>query len=281
MPTSILIAVQSIHHPILDGFFSLITQLGSEEFYVVIIALLFWCVSKRLAFRLGIAFLSSQFLNSFLKNLWQVARPIGQPGIRSLMTQTATGYSMPSGHSQGAGTFWSYLALRVRKRVISIWAVMVMLLIGLSRVYLGVHWPQDVVVGLTLGITFAYLFAAIDRWWVEQHVSFAINVAIAVVLPPALLFFDRSGDAIKIVGFLMGLAPGYLFEERWVGFKERRPLLQQIAKLVLGLIALLAIKAGLKPLLPVSILSDLFRYALIGLAAAFGLPYLFRRLHWG
>lgn len=281
MPAEIIIALQSIHNPILDGFFSLITQLGSEEFYVVIIALLFWCVSKRLAFRLSVVFLSSQFLNSFVKNLWKVQRPIGQPGIRSLMVHTATGYSMPSGHSQGAGTFWGYLALRVRKRLLTVWAIAVMLLVGLSRVYLGVHWPQDVVVGLTFGVGFAYLFTLFDSWWVQANVSFTINMAIALVLPPLLLLLDRSPDAIKIVGFLMGLAPGYLIEERWIDFKERQSLEQQIGKLLLGLIILLALKAGLKPILPVSVFSDIFRYALIGLAASLGLPYLFRRLHWG
>ena len=272
MPANIIIALQSFHHPVLDGYFSLATQLGSEEFYIVVVALLFWCVSKRLAFRLGVVFLSSQFLNSFLKNLWRVARPIGQPGIRSLMIDTATGYSMPSGHSQGAGTFWGYLALRLRSRLLTFWSILVMLLVGLSRVYLGLHWPQDVVVGLVIGVTFAYLFYLLDDWWVKRHMSFTINLAIALVLPPLLLLLDRSPDAVKVVGFLMGLAPGYLLEERWVDFKERQPLLKQIGKLVLGLGVLFAIKAGLKPLLPVSFISDLFRYTLIGLAAALGLP---------
>lgn len=281
MPARIIIALQSFHNPILDGFFSLVTQLGSEEFYVIVIALLFWCVSKRLAFRLSVVFLSGQLLNSMLKNWWRVARPIGQPGIRSLMTQTASGYSMPSGHSQGAGTFWGYLALRMRKRLLTIWSIAVMLLVGLSRVYLGVHWPQDVAVGLVLGVGAAFLFARLDDWWIKQQMSFAATMLIALVLPPVLLLFDRSPDAVKVVGFLMGLAPGYLMEQQRVDFVERRPLPQQIGKLCVGLIVLFSLKTGLKPLLPISLLADLVRYALIGLAAAWGLPYLFRRLHWG
>ncbi|MGE5654049.1 MAG: phospholipid phosphatase, partial [Bacillota bacterium] len=75
MPSSVIIGLQSIHNPFLDGFFSLVTQLGSEGFYVFVIALLFWCVDKRLAFRLGVVFLVGQFANSVLKNLWRVPRP--------------------------------------------------------------------------------------------------------------------------------------------------------------------------------------------------------------
>ncbi len=169
----------------------------------------------------------------------------------------------------------------MKNRLLTWWSIAIMVLVGLSRIYLGVHWPQDVLVGLTLGIAFAYLFALFDQWWVGRHISFAINLAVAIALPPVLLVFDRSSDAVKIVGFLMGMAPGYLIEERWVGFKEQCSPILQISKLMLGLVVLLAIKAGVKPILPVSVLSDVFRYALIGIAATLGLPTLFRRLHWG
>ena len=71
---AVLRAIQSIHGPFLDGFFVAVTMLGSEEFYLLVLPILYWCVSRRVGLRLGRLFLFSSFLNVWLKGLFHLLK---------------------------------------------------------------------------------------------------------------------------------------------------------------------------------------------------------------
>ncbi len=116
---SLLYYLESIREPILDGFFSLITQFGEETLFIVFGLLLFWCVNKKEGYYLlGVGLMGTIF-NQWLKLLFRVPRPwILDPSFSIVESARAgaTGYSFPSGHTQAMGTIfnqWLKLLFRV------------------------------------------------------------------------------------------------------------------------------------------------------------------------
>ena len=93
-------------------------------------------------------------LNGAIKDYFKVERPIGKFGLESMRVETATGYSFPSGHTQTATTFWTSLAVQLKNKWVYVLAAVMAIGAGISRLYLAVHWPMDVVVGLILGFLF-------------------------------------------------------------------------------------------------------------------------------
>nr|WP_232195840.1 phosphatase PAP2 family protein [Thermoanaerobacter sp. X514] len=117
MQAEILKAIQTISNPFLDYFFIAVTMLGSSGFYFIFIPLFYWCVDKRFGLKLGLILISSIYVNTVLKEITKIARPIGYPGIRSIFTQSAGGYSFPSGHAQGSTTVWGTLMVHYQKKM--------------------------------------------------------------------------------------------------------------------------------------------------------------------
>ncbi|ODS37226.1 MAG: hypothetical protein A7315_04300 [Candidatus Altiarchaeales archaeon WOR_SM1_79] len=87
----VIVAIQQVHGPMLDGVFRTITFMGGEEFYLLIVPLLFWCVDYKLGVRVAAIFLLSSYLNVGLKDLFQQPRPFDlNPGVQ-LSPAEATG----------------------------------------------------------------------------------------------------------------------------------------------------------------------------------------------
>ena len=137
----IIYFIQSFSNPFLDRFFQMITMLGEDLFFIIVVGIVFWTVSKRFAYQMAFVYLGSGLLNWLIKEIFKVPRIIGQEGVRSLRVETAGGYSFPSGHTQTSASFWTLLMTRYRKIWFYILAVIIMILIGVSRLYLGVSPP--------------------------------------------------------------------------------------------------------------------------------------------
>ncbi|MCK4722360.1 MAG: phospholipid phosphatase, partial [Dehalococcoidia bacterium] len=91
----LILAIQQIHGPVLDGIFRAITFMGEEEFYLILLPLLLWCVDFGLGARLGALFLLSSYLNFGLKDLLRQPRPFDlDPSVK---LSSAEGYGLPSG----------------------------------------------------------------------------------------------------------------------------------------------------------------------------------------
>ncbi|RKX87548.1 MAG: phosphoesterase PA-phosphatase, partial [Spirochaetes bacterium] len=190
MQESILLFFQNIANPVLDFFFELITMLGEKNILIAGIAWMFWNVDKKKGFILSFTLLFSLFLNAVLKISIHNSRPFEViPEILGKRVQTATGYSFPSGHTQGATTFYLVLSLILKKRWIYITAIAISLLVALSRIYLGVHWPVDVIGGLVAGAVVAILMYKILSALYDKSVSrdlFIVISSIAALLVMAL-----------------------------------------------------------------------------------------------
>ena len=292
-----LLWIQSWRNPVLDGLFYALTQIGSEEVILALLAVVYWCVDRTLGLRLGLVLLGSQYLNEALKMLTDVARPFALPDspitpvarpfalpgspITPVHPETAQGTAWPSGHAQNTAAVWIVLAAALRRPFFTVLAVVVILGVGFSRLYLGVHWPLDVLGGWAIGALLAGLALALIARLARLTVAQVPAVALLAlpVLTGLLLLLQPTETTAKVLGSALGLVGGWWLERHMVGF-EATPAtpLQQVIKIVIGLAVAFGIRYAMKPILgalPIPLLPDLLRYGLIGLWVAWLAPQLF------
>ena len=275
MQIEIIKFIQSMISPFWDTVFQLITMTGEEQFYILIAAIIFWCVNKRFGYKLGFALLTSTIVNTALKATINISRPIGTPGIRSLRVETATGQAFPSGHTQGAATLWVSAIIQVKKRWMYITGISAIILVGCSRLYLGVHWPIDIMGGIVIGT----LWVFISNYIFEYAEATGKAWILMVIIVPMLIgmIFLRQKTYYTIAGTVFAFFIGYIIETSYVQFDVRATKLNQVIKLVFGLSVLIILKSTLKEILPINIIADFFRYFVIGLWITLGAPYIFKR----
>lgn len=277
MQRDILIWIQSFAAPWLDHVMMFFSFIGDEEFCIAAVPFFFYAVHKRVGIRLAVVLLLSTFANDALKVLFATPRPIGVDGIRSLYTSSAPGYSFPSGHSQSSATFWGYLAVVWKRSWFTVAAFLLVLGIMLSRLYLGVHWPIDVVGGLIFG----GLFVA-AMLWVETRLQLSLRykLILGLVIPFVLLAVYNGADGRKMMGFFLGGWMGYVLETAWVGMQLPRRFFKRLLPSIVGVALFFGLRTLLKEYLPSDAPWDFVRYALLGVFATLAVPYLFVRLRW-
>jgi membrane-associated phospholipid phosphatase len=277
----LLVWVQGLRNPLLTGFFALMTFFGSEEFILAFLALVYWCVNRTVGLRVGLVFIGSQYVNEVLKYVAHEPRP-GSP-VEPLYTDTAPGWAWPSGHAQNTAAAWGTLAGLIRDRRLTTFALILVFLVGLSRLYLGLHWPLDVVGGWIIGAILAGIgLWAFERWDLAiARVPGVPWLAAGVIVPLVLFALYPSDNNAKAMGAVIGLIAGWWLERRTVGFEAPAPLTQQAIKAVVGLAVAFGLRILLKPVfdgLPVAFVGDLLRYVIIGLWVAWLAPWLFVRM---
>lgn len=268
----------------LDFVMAAFTQLGNELFYLLVIPFLFWCVNKRLATIVGLAFIVSSAVNDIAKFAFAHPRPDSfklAQGIAELNRIYCPVHSpgFPSGHAQNAVVFWGMLAYVIRHRAFTLLSIFLMIAISYSRLYLGVHFLGDVAGGIILGtILFLCSIALIphyDRLWKTHTV---ILIASFFVLPLVLSFVLTGNEIAKSLGVLSGFSIGFvLYTDK--DNDESFRLLNALAKFFIGIIVLLIFKEVIKVILPPSHISDFARYWIMGIWISFGAPHTFTLLH--
>lgn len=302
MDLDILLFFQSVRSGPLTAFMSAVTYLGSETVFVPVLCIILWCWRKELGYRLGFTLFFAMGLNQTLKILFFVPRPwVRWPGFSPVSSAVAdaTGYSFPSGHTSAAASVYLTLALRAdtysragtrwRRPAALAGAVLVMALVGLSRVYLGVHTASDVVASalLTLAVVIPanLIYDRVEKGRIADIAVAGGGLALAaIVLTISTIVVARSPaadteyalDAFKAAGAMMGFAIGWYAERRWIRFDVSASLPIQVLKAAAGIGVLLVIQTGTKSLmyaaLPSAQMADTLRYSLVALWATCGLP---------
>lgn len=138
----------------------LLSFLGQEEFYIVLIPLVYFVFSRTLGIRMLMLLLISTGLNILLKLAFHMPRPYWvDPRVQAFAIEST--YGMPSGHAEISAAIGFLLAFTLRKPRITILIGVLVFLVGVSRVFLGVHFASDVLVGWVLGVLTAWLFVSI------------------------------------------------------------------------------------------------------------------------
>ncbi len=285
----IIQVIQSINTPSLDDFFGFITNLHEVGLYVAVFPLLYWLYDKRFTRYLLSVFLLGGVWSSFgLKEFFGTARPTEADGVRQLFAETGTGFAFPSGHAQGPMAFYGAMAMHFRKTWITVGCGLLIFLIGFSRLYLGLHWPLDILGGWAIAIGLLYAFDLSRKVWIGDGISMSTQLIMAIGIPLVTLVIwrsapwdaalDVSGESYKLTGAYMGFWVGAILEERYVGFNPRHGgAVFQALKVLGGLALVMAVKEGLKPFLPDMAISDVLRYGIIGLAGAYIVPAICQR----
>lgn len=275
--------IQSFRTEFLDVFFSLITELGDETVFIVVVGLVYWTISKPYGYKYAMVFLTSVVLNESLKGLIRRPRPYTTDSVTSVVPETG-GYSIPSGHAQNSMIQALLLNERfgsLKKWVRPLLSVFV-LLVGFSRIYLGQHYLSDVIAGVAVAALLYYLLQQAGN-----KVSFSGPKAILFASPVVLLLLlllPEKNVWISVAGIVGGTI-GYVLEERFVRFDVRAPLLLQGLKFLLGISITLGLQEGLKLVLPyanagemVTLVLDFIRYALLVMWVTLGAPATFKLL---
>jgi hypothetical protein len=246
--------------------------------------LIYWCIDRRMGARLLVLFLISAYINAIAKAVVGQPRPFQyDPRVQPLVH--ATGGGLPSGHTQGTVVLWGYLVSQHRSRILLIIAGFLMIAVPISRLYLGVHFPTDLLGGYLLGAILLVLYLRfvlkVEAWLVAKGVIW--QTAAAVILPIILFWASPQGSryALSACGALLGFLPGIVLERRWIRFRSDGSFLKRSVRFIVGLVVLLGIWLGLRfafsELEPMSLLR-VVRYACVGLWGALGAPWLFVRL---
>ncbi|HAJ32129.1 MAG TPA: hypothetical protein DCK79_01965 [Candidatus Atribacteria bacterium] len=278
-----IIMIQQIDTPLLDSFFRAVTSIGDELFYLLLFPFLLWCVDFYLGIRVGIIFLLSVYINTGLKEIFQQPRPFDiLPEIQKVH---ASGYGFPSNHAQTSLVVWGSIAYWKKQIWVRNLSVLLILLIGFSRIYLGVHFPTDILGGwlfggLILGLSY-FIFLKIKLDFIQENMIFKIIVI--TLFPVILLQIQSSPDIISSVAALAGVSYGLLFFSSSIGGIRPGNWLQRLISFLLGVIGIGIIYLGLKSILPSEgqsfyQLSRFFRYLLLGIWISFGAPWLFIRM---
>ena len=258
------------------------TQFGGEIFLIACVALLYWLYDKKLGERLGFIGIASSVLNSSLKGIFLEERPFQHPGYESLKafsgSDGATGTSFPSGHSQNSGTIFTVLYQMFNNKWIRRACIALIIIVPVTRIILGVHFPHDVLVGTALGILVAIFFNYILNRFKKNE--FTIYIITAIMFLPFIILFPTEG-LYKIYGLLLGFIGGTTIEKKYIDFSMDVSAFKKILRLVVGLVVLLLVKEGLKVVFglfmeEIPLILDLVRYLLIGLFACAVVPLMFK-----
>jgi len=270
--------------PPMDLIVNVLTYLADTLAYIAFVAIVYWCISERAGRSLVIVLLTTGYVNTFVKGFFGGLRPyevlpdssVSHDPIAVRHISKSSGFSMPSGHAQSSATFWTSLAVAFRSHRILFWGLLgasaiIVPFIALTRVYLAVHWPLDVVVGVLLGLLITVGYFMLEKpflrevasWQLSQQARVIVGVSVILLLASfivtcvtavfrgALLgqpdLISYTGAALleaspgQMVGALTGILLGFAVDKRFLQFRVGSGLLRKLFRLLVGLIPLLII----------------------------------------
>ena len=218
---------------------SLFSAFGEEMLLILVMGFCYWCWNKELGVFIGTNFCVSSVWNTMIKNVALRRRPYMDTPVRCMRPVdpsepidniAAQGFSFPSGHSTGAVATYGSIGAFVKKNWAWAIAIVIPLLVGVSRFCVGVHYPTDVLCGWLLGVLSILIVSVIGRRFKHKWAFYLLIVATA--LPG--FFYCRTDDYYTSFGMMIGFFAGNLFEERYVNFKSTRVWWKIILRLIGG-----------------------------------------------
>lgn len=292
------------------------TAFGQEEFFIVILPLFYWCIDINFGISIALVLLLSNSINSFLKFSFHTPRPYWlDTRVKALAAESSFGF--PSNHAQIASSLWGLLFAYSKKIWLKTVFIVLVLLIGISRIYLGVHFFHDVLAGWLIGIItiigFLYLKKPTSRRL--NQLTFGKQLAICIIgslfitalIQSPLLFLPDNiiptqwiqnasqtfpdhpinpldpSIAYSTGGIFAGFSLGALWlKHHFRSFSASGTALQKVLRYMVGTIGTILLWYGMKNMYPSSretaYMFRYFRYFLLGLWISALAPLIFDKL---
>lgn len=244
-----------------------ISFLGTQYFQIMLFAWIYWCIDQKTAIRMGMALIAGNGLNAAFKWIFHAPRPYWiNNAVKPLSSESSFG--IPSGHAMMSTIFYGRIALWLKKKWLTILIVSLIILIGFSRLFLGVHFLSDVVAGLAFGISFLIITLRLEqpvsKWLNKIHFSLRIALFFFSSLVVILVFFliryllsswqipeawlknveaagladsidpIRMKDIFTLAGLGFGMMTGYAWIKQYKIFQVPSNQMQSIIRVVLG-----------------------------------------------
>lgn len=302
--------------PWLQVIMEWVTNLGSEMFFILVMPAIYWCVDAYIGLRVGVMLLLSGFFNNFFKLLMRGPRPYWVDArVKPVVHEESFG--IPSGHSMNSAAVWGWMAVEAKKRWSTIVAIVVIFLIGISRLVMGVHFLSDVLLGWALGALLVLIFAKtakpigkwLDTMGYQKQILLAFLSSIVMILLAlgvSSLFSEwempadwaaRAGEidplsidgTLTMAGTWFGMLGGFaLLRGKHGVLSTKASFFKLVLRYLIGVIGVFIIYLGLGQLfefISESVglpwfegLLRFLRYSLIGMWVSFLAPLLFRSL---
>jgi len=251
--------LQNHRTDLLDQLFKIFTMFGEELIIIIILGGIYWTIDKHKGKRLAVLLFISLGMNSLLKVIIRRPRPFQvDQRIINLRPQTSQSYSMPSGHTQSAATLYFGIAYLFKKRLLWLIAITLIVLVGMSRMYIGVHYLSDVMIGALLGFIFILITNKLYKHYHQSKQIYRALLVLSVLLFVLMILINHlkgyRGEILyfeleslsKMLGALCGFSIGTLYEERYVQFQNHSTFYKNAMRLILGLIIVMGLRLGLK-----------------------------------
>lgn len=292
MQKEILLFFLSLSNPILDTIANLSSFFGEQAILIILLGWILYTGDKKKGYAIAGPILFSALLMSVLKAIVRAPRPFQVlEEIDGKRLSTATGYSFPSGHTTISSSMYSAIAVAYKKKKISIICAILIVLVALSRMYLGVHWPIDVFGGLVIGVTLSIILYPIFYKIAEDkqkkykvsiilgHITFIASIAMTFLLRFNLIDSTAFTDLLKTTAMASGAYYGFALEVKKLNYKTDGTITKKVIRLVLLTAISLFIIASLKALFGVNYyIGSFVRYSLVGIFLTYLFPLLFKGL---
>lgn len=290
--------------------------LGTEDFYLLMLPIVYWGLDAQLGLRLGVMTMLTSGVNTIFKFAFHAPRPYWV-NTEVQVFSTETSFGAPSGHAQNALTLWGVWGTYARKAWVWVVVVFVVLGISLSRTYLAVHFPFDTLMGWLIGIvllvTFNRLWEPVGAWAQQQNmvkqIGAAFTASMVMLLIGAgvkMLLGDwtvpvaweqnaaRAGgeliDPLSLSGLVTSSATlfGLLAGVAWItplgGYRVATQINKRIQQYLVGVVGMALLYLGLKLIFPsgddfIAYIFRFLRYTLVGFWVAGLAPFIFIKLN--
>ncbi len=255
--------------PALDGVMKGFTFLGTVEFYLIFIPFIYWAVDRRIGVRTLLILIYTDFIASSFKLLFHEPRPYWVGDVKALSAETS--YGIPSSHSSDSLAVGGYLLKQVKQSWIRWLIGLVIFFIAFSRLYLGVHFPQDVLFGWLIGFSVLWAIAkwetTLRNWLDSKSLSTQIALgfvdSILMVLIGFIIRFIIAGTPdpaewssfsteartvnqfITLAGAAFGTFTGYALMRKYASFNAKGDWTKRGIRYLLGIVGLLVLYFGL------------------------------------
>src|SRR5690554_81950 len=288
MELDIIRFIQGMRSPFLDTLMQILTEFGDQLVFIGVALTIYWFFNKRVAFKLVFVFISSAIVNELLKGIFTRNRPYVEDPTLGVGTPTH-GYSFPSGHAQNTGVLSTVLYKNYgnKNRWLKWVLFAAMIIVPLTRMYLGQHYLTDVLAGLALGVVIALTVSVLVDMMGDKEHLFGLLIIIPLI---AIIFiiaalgqpYEELKNLFVAVGGLSGFFVGYAIDKLFIRYDEQPQGIKILYRALMGLLIVAIFYVGLSLVFDLiakdNLLLDFIRYMFVGFGGSALSMYVFKLL---